>query len=344
LSLKLLRGGVFIVIFLKMKKTCNIEYKDIISMENLLLAWQEFLNGKKKKVDVQEFQKNLMSNIISLHNDLKNKIYQNSGYKAFNISDPKPRNIHKAFVRDRILHRAIYRKLYPFFDRTFISDSFSCRLEKGTHKALKRFENFGRKVSKNNTKQCWILKGDIKKCFASINHYILIEILKEHIQDENIIWLLSNIISSFDAGLPLGNLTSQLFINVYLNKLDQFIKHRIKVKHYIRYADDFVIFSEDQDYLWELVPKIAGFLDEELKLVLHPNKLFIKTFSSGVDFLGWVHFPAYRVLRTTTKRKMFRNIMLKAEDERENTVISYLGMLKWGNGGKLENTIKNAIF
>ena len=161
-----------------MKKTFNIEYKDIISIENLLEAWREFLNGKKKKPDVLEFQNNLMTNIISLHQDLKNKTYTHSGYQAFNISDPKPRNIHKASVRDRILHRAIYRKLYPFFDRTFVSNSFSCRIGKGTHRALNRFRDFRRKASKNNTKQCWILKGDIRKCFASINHEVLIKIIK----------------------------------------------------------------------------------------------------------------------------------------------------------------------
>jgi RNA-directed DNA polymerase len=322
-----------------MQNLIKIDYQDIISVKNLYYAWQEFLPGKKNKKDVAEFALNLSANIFHLHSDLVNKSYSHSGYQAFNISDPKPRNIHKASVRDRLLHHAVYRILYPYFDRLFIFDSYSCRNFKGTHKALKRFENFGRKVSKNNTKQCWILKGDIKKCFASINHYILIEILKEHIKDENIIWLLSNIISGFDTGLPLGNLTSQLFINVYLNKLDQYIKHIIKVKHYIRYADDFVVFSQDSDYLWELVPKIADFLKEELKLQLHPNKLFVKTFSSGVDFLGWVHFPNHRVLRTATKRKMFRNIKDGSEDKRENTIASYSGMLKWGNGWRLQKQI-----
>jgi RNA-directed DNA polymerase len=324
-----------------MIKTFDNKYEDIISMENLLEAWQEFLNDKNKKPDVLEFQKNLMSNMISLYNDLINKSYRHSGYEAFNISDPKPRNIHKASVRDRVLHRAIYRKLYPFFDKSFISDSFSCRLGKGTHKSLKRFERFGNRVSKNNTKQCWILKGDIKKCFASVDQKVLTEILKKYIKDENTTNLLNEIISSFDKGLPLGNLTSQLFINVYLNKLDQFIKHRLKVKNYIRYADDFVIFSTDRDYLWELVPKIADFLEEELKLKLHPNKLFVKTLTSGVDFLGWVHFPNHRVLRTSTKNKMFRNLNIKTEEKRENAVTSYLGMLGWGSGWKLGNEIIN---
>lgn len=285
-----------------------------------------------------------MSNIISLHNDLANKSYKHDGYKAFNISDPKPRNIHKASVRDRLLHHAIYRILYPFFDKTFISDSYSCRFGKGTHKAINRFRNFGRKASKNNTKTCWILKCDIKKFFASIDHQIIIEILKEYIKDENIILLISEIINSFntkekmDIGLPLGNLTSQLLVNIYMNKFDQFMKHRLKVKYYIRYADDFVILSKDKDYLWELVPKIADFLDEELKLSLHPDKLFVKTLSSGVDFLGWIHFPNHRVLRTATKRKMFRNI--KAKEGNENTIASYLGMLKWGDAHKLKINIK----
>jgi RNA-directed DNA polymerase len=329
-----------------MKKNFEIKYKDIISIENLLEAWGEFLNGKRKKEDVLEFQKNLMTNIISLHYGLLNKLYRHGGYQAFNISDPKPRNIHKASVRDRLLHRAIYRKLYLYFDMTFISDSFSCRFGKGTHKSIERFKSFAYKVSKNNTKTCWILKCDIRKFFASIDHKILTRILEEYTQDENVVWLISQIIKSFyskkeGTGLPLGNLTSQLLVNIYMNKFDQWIKYKMKVKYYIRYADDFVIFSTDRDYLWELVPKIADFLGEELKLTLHPDKLFVKTLSSGADFLGWVHFPNHRVLRTATKKKMFRNIEAKTEKNKENAVASYLGMLKWGNGYKLQKQIKN---
>jgi RNA-directed DNA polymerase len=292
-----------------MKNKIIIKYEEIISLKNLYEAWQEFLPGKKNKSDVAEFALNLSQNIFQLHFDLKNKTYKHGDYQAFNISDPKPRNIHKASVRDRLLHHAVYRILYPYFDRFFIFDSYSCRNFKGTHKALKRFEKFGRKVSKNNTKQCWILKGDIKKCFASVDQKIVIEILKKFINDPNVIWLMEKIISSFHSleefkGLPLGNLTSQLLVNVYLNKFDQFIKHRLKVKYYIRYADDFVIFSQEENYLWELTSKIADFLEEELKLQLHPDKLFIKTLSSGVDFLGWIHFLNHRVLRTATKKKM----------------------------------------
>ena len=331
-----------------MKNQANINYQNIISVKNLYDAWREFLPGKKNKKDVAEFTLNLSHNISELHYDLENKTYTHGGYTAFSINDPKPRNIHKAIVRDRLFHHAVYKILYPYFDRLFIYDSYSCRNFKGTHKALNRFRDFGRKVSKNNTKTCWILKCDIRRFFASINHGILTKFLKEYIQDENIIWLLERVISSFNTkdkigvGLPLGNLTSQLLVNIYMNKFDQFMKHRMKVKYYIRYADDFVILDTDKDYLWELTPKVADFLEEELKLQLHPDKLFVKTLSSGVDFLGWVHFPNCRVLRTATKKKMFRRIkeIKNNEEKRVNTITSYLGMLSWGNGYKLQEQIR----
>jgi len=152
-----------------MKIILDHRFEDVIHMENLLLAWEEFIKGKKNKKDVQEFQFHLMDNILSLHHDLINGNYKHGGYKEFKINDPKPRIIHKASVRDRFLHHAVYRILYPFFDDTFVADSFSCRINKGTHKAIKRFRKFGRIVSKNNTKTCWILKCDVKKFFASID-------------------------------------------------------------------------------------------------------------------------------------------------------------------------------
>lgn len=301
------------------------------------MAWREFLAGKRRRLDVQVFAANLIDNIFSLHHDLLYHNYDHGGYEAFNISDPKPRNIHKASVRDRLLHHAIYRKLYPFFDRTFINDSYSCRLGKGTHKAITQFRNYFFKVSRNNTRNCWVLKGDIRKFFASIDHGILLDILKEHIPDENIIWLLEKVINSFqigieDKGLPLGNLTSQLFANVYLNDFDQFIKHKIKAQYYIRYADDFVILSEDKKWLKRLINPIHNFLSGSLKLELHPDKLFLETVSSGVDFLGWVHFPDHRVLRGATRKRMFRKIKNNPKEESLN---SYLGLLSHGNAKKL---------
>lgn len=308
-------------------------YERITSLENLFGAWGEFLKGKRKKKDVELFAEDFSGSICNLHFDLKNKIYTHSAYSAFNISDPKPRNIHKASVRDRLLHHAIYRVLYPYFDKRFISDSYSCRLNKGTHKAVNRFKAFAYKVSKNNTETCWVLKCDIKKFFASIDHNILLQILKKHIEDVNTIWLLKQIIDSFSPGLPLGNLTSQLLVNIYMNEFDYFVKHKLKTKYYIRYADDFVLLSLGKSELLNNIRYIERYLNDVLKLELHPDKVFVKNFASGVDFLGWVHFPKHRVLRATTKRRM-----LKSWSEKSRS--SYLGMLRHGNTHKLQNLLK----
>jgi len=334
-------GGIKRRVIFIMKIILHSKFEDIISIENLLLAWQEFLKGKKNKKDVQKFQFYLMDNILSLHRDLINGNYKHGGYEEFKINDPKPRIIHKASVRDRLLHHAVYRILYPFFEDTFISDSFSCRNRKGTHKAINRFREFNYIVSKNNTKTCWVLKCDIKKFFHSINQQILLDILQEYISDRDILNILSDILSSFNygnqsVGLPLGNLTSQLFSNVYMNKFDQFIKHKLKIKHYIRYADDFVILSEDKQYLENIIFPIKEFLGHELKLTLHPDKIFIKTLSSGVDFLGWVNFPDYRVIRNKTKNRILKRLKENSSLEILN---SYLGLLKHGNTEKIKNKI-----
>ena len=318
-----------------MKIIFRHSFEKIISVENILEAWKEFVKGKKKKKDIQKFYSDLIDNILQLHSDLKNFSYDHGGYEAFKINDPKPRNIHKASVRDRLLHRAIYRILYPFFDKTF-NDSFSCRNDKGTHKALNRFRSFAYKVSKNNTRTCWVLKCDIRKFFDNINHDVLIDVLKKYISDQNIILLFRKVIKSFsskpDTGLPLGNLTSQLLVNIYMNEFDQFVKHKLKTKYYIRYADDFVIMSENRNWLEKQIKQIKNFLSHKLKLELHPDKIFIKTLASGVDFLGWVNFHDHRVLRTTTKRRMIKR--LKKSQTRE-TLNSYLGLLRHGNAKKL---------
>ncbi len=325
----------------------ELNFEKIISVENLLSAWEEFLRGKKNKKDVQEFQLHFMDNVLSLHHDLKNKTYVHGGYVAFNISDPKPRNIHKATVRDRLLHHAIYRILYSYFDKKFIHDSYSCRLNKGTHRAINRLQEFHRKVSKNNTKTCYVLKCDIRKFFANIDHQILEEILSRTPLDTGTLWLLGQVINSFYSpqgdslgkkGLPLGNLTSQLLVNIYMNEFDQFMKRELKIKYYIRYADDFVILNTTKTDLLLTLRYIVVFLRERLKLELHPDKVYIKTIYSGVDFLGWVHFPKHRVLRTNTKRRMLKSLENSPTPE---TIQSYLGMLSHGNAHKLLRFCKN---
>ena len=284
---------------------------------------------------MREFGKNLMDNIVALHEDLIARRYKHSPYYSFFIQDPKLRHIHKAEVRDRLLHHAIHRILYPFFERTFIADAFSCRIGKGTQRAMNRFQSYYLKVSKNHTRTCWVLKGDIKKCFASIDQAILLKILGLYISDADIMWLLEEVIGSFSdmpgVGLPLGNLTSQLFVNVYMNEFDQFMKHEMKAKYYIRYADDFAILSEDRDELVSLIPKMATFLAVRLHFILHPKKIVLKTYTSGVDFLGWVHFPDHRVMRTVTKHRMMKRAQEHPSDE---SIQSYFGLLGHGNACK----------
>jgi len=262
-----------------MKKGCPVTLHDVASLENLCLAWEEFIVGKRNKEDVRLFNERLTDEIMALHEALMDGNYQHGAYIHFRISDPKPRDIHKATVRDRLLHHAIHRQLYPFYDRLFIADSFSCREGKGVHKALDRFRKIARKASHNHTRTCWALKCDIKRFFASVDHAVLLEILKERMQDKALFHLLSRVIKSFEVmpgnGLPLGNLTSQLFANIYMNELDQFVKRFLRAPFYVRYADDFVFLLDDRDHLISLLPLVQIFLQERLKLTLHPSKVFL---------------------------------------------------------------------
>lgn len=322
--------------------TLEITYDDIISLDNLLSAWREFRAGKRAKPDVQKFERHLMNNLLLLHDEICSGDYSHQGYYQFAISDPKPRQIHKASVRDRVLNHAVYRLLYPFFDHTFLHDSYSCRKNKGTHTALRRFQQFSRQVSHNYTHTGWVLKCDIRKFFASIDQDVLRGILGARIPDAQAMELLEQIIGSFETapgkGLPLGNLTSQLLVNIYMNEFDQFVKHCLKAKYYIRYADDFALFSDDRDWLLAQLPLIENFLKERLKLNLNPQKTSLQTLASGVDFLGWVHFPYHRVLRTKTKQRMLKRL---EQSSSEPVIQSYLGLLGHGNSYELEQEVLN---
>jgi len=312
------------------------------------LAWKEFKKGKMGKADVQNFNLFLEDNIFELHHQLINKTYRHSNYTSFYVKDPKLRHIHKACVKDRVLHHAIFRILYPIFDKSFIFDSYSCRINRGTHKAVNRLNCFARKASKNNTEITHILKLDIRKFFDSINHDVLLSLIKKKIKDKDTIRLIGIIISSFSTGphkgIPLGNITSQLFANIYLNELDYYIKHNLRIKYYIRYCDDFVIINNNKEYLDKLIPIIDNFLKERLKLSLHPDKIITRKYSQGVDFLGYISFPHYRILRNKTKKRMFKKIRQGAREHSfYQTVQSYLGLLKHCNGYKLEKEIYNIL-
>jgi RNA-directed DNA polymerase len=180
----------------------------ITSLKNLYRAWQEFRCGKRKKRDVQEFEQHLEDNIFSLHRDLLSNRYRHDQYNRFHIFDPKHRIIHKATVRDRLVHHAIHRVTYPIFNRSFIFDSYSCRVGKGTHAAVDRLARFSRKVSRNYTAPCSALKFDIKKFFDSVDHDILMNILSDKIVSDRALGLLSSIVGSFSVQIPLGGGTT----------------------------------------------------------------------------------------------------------------------------------------
>lgn len=325
-------------------------YSELTAIENLFQACDEFKKGKRKRKDVQIFERNLEDNLFSLYFKLKNKTYQHGKYQAFYVYDPKRRHIHKASVEDRIIHHLLYKYLYELFDRSFIYDSYSCRLNKGTHKAIKRLGKFIRIVSKNYTRQCWALKLDVKKFFASIDHNILIRLLEKQIKDKDILWLLTGVINSFhsevgiEEGIPLGNLTSQIFANIYMNELDQFIKHNLKIKHYLRYSDDFLILSGYNESLSRLLVPIKKFLQRNLNLELHSKKIILRKLEWGIDFLGYIVLPHYILPRTKTKKRIFKKLKIKINSPNFNQSLqSYLGYLSHSNSHKLTQKLKNQM-
>jgi len=338
-------------------KTYKDIFEKIISPENLFLAWDNFKSDKRKKLDVRKFEWELEKNIFQLHKELRGCTYKHSGYSSFFIRDPKQRHIHKAEVMDRVLHHAVFSVLNPIFEQTFISNSFSCRIGKGTHKGFAALESMIRKTSKNYSQPCFILKCDIKKFFDTVDHSILTGIFKRRIKDEKTLWLLREIVDSFSSahsdifyakGVPIGNLTSQLFANIYLNEFDQFVKNELRVKNYARYTDDFVIVSNDETYLRDILKPISVFLKDHLALDLHPKKISIRKYHQGVDFLGYIALSHYRSIRQKTKKRIFKKLRkrvteYKAGARNENSLNqclqSYLGVLAHADTYKLGQEI-----
>jgi retron-type reverse transcriptase len=334
-------------------------FERITSTENLFTAWEEFRKGKQGRKDVQDFERNFEQNLFRLHRELIAGTYRHQPYSAFTICDPKQRRIHKATVRDRILHHAVFSVLNPIFEPTFIAHSFSCRRSKGTHKAVDALERMLRSVSRNGTRPCFVLKCDIHQFFASVDHDILLGILEKRLKDEKAIALLREIVESFTAkdptifghsGIPIGNLTSQLFANIYLNEFDQFIKQKLKIKRYVRYTDDFVIVAGSYEELEGVLLPIRSFLKEQLHLELHPRKVTIRKYRQGIDFLGYVLLPHHRVLRTRAKRRIVRKLRervaahkagLITKESVEQSLQSYLGVLSHANCYRLSQDFQN---
>ncbi len=338
-----------------MRKFANL-FEEITSAEQLFNAWRSFQKGKRKRKDVQEFERHLEKNIFRLSRELRSQTYKHSPYDSFFIQDPKVRHIRKAGVRDRLVHQAVYSILTKIYGPRFLHEVYSSRIGKGTHAGVEAVGKMARKVSKNYTRECWALKCDVRKFYDSVDHTILLNLLIKTVKDKAAVWLLREVIESFHCegtlgvGLPIGNLTSQVFTNIYLNELDQFIKHTLRIKHYARFADDFVLLAKRKGDLEAVLPRIQAFLTEHLKLQLHPKKIILRPLHQGIDFLGYVTLPHHRVLRTKTKRRMLRKLGERhegysngevSEETLNQTTQSYLGMMSHANAHELTEHVKN---
>ena len=325
-----------------------MSYSSLISIENVFQAWEEFRKGKRAKRDVRVFERHLEDNLFDLYQKLATKNYRHSSYVDFYVCDPKRRHIHKATVADRVIHHLLYNYLYRVFDKTFIFDSYSCRKEKGIHKAVARLARLAKIVSKNYGQNCWAQKLDIKKFFDSVDHQILIDLISKRVKDKDIVWFISQIIKSFhseqgkDKGIPLGNLTSQIFANICLAELDQFVKHKLKVKYYLRYADDFLILASKKDQLIEHRESIESFLESYLKLQFHPQKIILRKLTWGIDFCGYIVLPYHLLPRTKTRRRIFKKVLrLQLSDQ---SLQSYLGYFTHANTHQIQQNLKNLFW
>jgi retron-type reverse transcriptase len=286
-----------------MKRYGNL-YPQITEFNNLFLAAKKAQKGKRFKSNVLKFNYNLESELILLQQELLSKTYQPGAYVNFEIKEPKPRIISAAPYRDRVVHHALCNIIVPIFERSFIRDSYANRVGFGTHKALRRFTKFAR-----NTE--YVCQCDIKKYFPSIDLDILKSLIRHKIKCADTLWLIDKIIDNSNQqipvveyfpgddlltpiqrrkGLPIGNLTSQFFANIYLNGLDHFIQENLKIGKYVRYVDDFALFSNNRDLLVGARQEIEDYL-ATLRLKIHPIKSQIFATKEGASFLGFRIFP-----------------------------------------------------
>jgi len=337
-------------------KTYNNLYREIYSYENLYLAYRKARKGKSKKPYVKKFEENLDKNLIDLQFELMTRTYSPKPLDNFILKDPKTRKISRSDFRDRIIHHAIINVIGNIFEKRFIYDSCANQKGKGNLFSVKRFEIFRKKVSRNFTSKAFCLKADIKHYFQEVNHEVLLKIIKKKISDEKVIWLIEKILKNSsiseknrqDKGMPLGNLTSQFFANVYLNELDYFTKHQLRIKYYVRYVDDFIVLHENQQQLKEWRKRIEEFLKNKLKLELHPQKSRIISLSKGIDFVGFRNFYYFKLLR----KRNIRNIIKKIENYAEGLILEdkmieifqgWNAYAKWANSYKLRKHILSRL-
>lgn len=294
-------------------KTYSGLFDELCSHENLLKAHLKARKGKRKNPNVIEFEKDQTNNLFKIQWELRTRTYEPGPLKIFTVRDPKTRKISASPYPDRIVHHALINTIGSIFESRLIHDTFANRKKKGTRGAIERFDSFLRKCGRNNTKEVYALKADIWHYFDTIDHQIVLSLLKRRIKDEGIIWLAELILKNHRTeetrkGMPLGNLTSQTIANLYLGELDHFVKWELRAKYYIRYVDDFVLLSTNQEELREWRERIEIFLRERMLLKLHPQKTKIVRMNSGITFLGLRIFPHFKLLKKSNYRRLWRKM------------------------------------
>lgn len=353
-------------------KTIKGLFAKIIDFENLYEAWDAARKGKRYRAEVMKFSSNLESNLIDIQNHLIYGTYRVGRYRPFFVYEPKKRLVMALPFRDRVVQWAIYRQLFPLIEKQFIDDSYACRRGKGTHKAADKLQYWLRQTDRKKDKY-YYLKLDISKYFYRVDHAVLIDLLRRKIRDGPLLSLLVTIINSEDThfglpvgcdpdaisfdewlddvGMPIGNLTSQMFANMYLNEVDQFAKHRLRIHYYIRYMDDIIILHSDKKYLGEVKNEIEQFLNDNLHLQLN-KKTVIRPCSMGVDFVGFRIWATHRLLKKQTVKRIKRRIAFLAAATREGkiqpetynrSIASYKGMMEHFNSYGLRQEL-NRIY
>lgn len=318
-----------------MKDVLGSGFEDIVTLENVFKAWKDFSTGKRDKKDVQIFEAHLEDELIDLQQDLERRHYVHGAYERFIVHEPKRRVIHKATVRDRVVHRLLYNALMPDFHNRWLDCSFSCRPGFGQHKSIEAVRKALKQATQNWSRECWVLKVDVRRFFDSVDHEVLCALLERRTHDLDTRKLLRQVVESFSTahgcGLPIGNLTSQLFANVYLHELDWHVKHACKCRWYSRYADDMLFLCGSKEEVIARLDVVSRFLETRLRLALHPNKIILRKSSWGIDWLGHVILPGHEVLRPSTRRRMMRKVASMQGQEHGGiraSLASYNGLLQ----------------
>lgn len=326
----------------------------IASFSNLSEAFLECRTGKRQAHSTLAFGMGLEGRLFELEGELLNGVWRPDRPREFKVLDPKPRFIQAPTFSDRVVHHALIRHLQPIFERRFISDSYACRRGKGVHASVARLQAQMRQAQ-GSWGAPWVLKADVAKFFASINHARLIEIIERKIADRRVLDLIGRILGGYGydggVGLPVGALTSQLFANVYLDQLDHRVKDELGVRHYVRYMDDFIILAPDKKTLWALHDDLAGFLASDLRLRLN-RKTGISPASQGVDFCGYRTFTTHRRPRKRTvkrARQRFRDLALLyragaiSSADLDPQIASFIGYMKHCNGHRTQGSVMQDI-